>query len=293
MKERRGSVAVDGGHIEYLEAGRGASTLVFVGGLAMDESLWSEVVAELSPAYRCIVLNMPTGAHRRPMDDSADLTLRGQAVMLRQALERLELSDVTLVQSDMGTVQLLAAEGEPRIGRLVLCAQEAFENYPPGLPGRMIALAAKLPGGLALAIGSLRVRALRRSPFMLGRMAERPLPHELTDRWLAPLFRDRRIRRDLGRYVGHLDRGILLAAAERLPTFDRPTLVVWGKDDRVMPLEHGRRLTELLPRADLIELDDCGTLIPLDQPAELARHIRRFVEHSAAVGAASGPASTA
>jgi pimeloyl-ACP methyl ester carboxylesterase len=45
----------------------------------------------------------------------------------------------------------------------------------------------------------------------------------------------------------------------------------------MMPPAHGRRLAELLPQGRLVELDDCGTLIPLDQPKALAAAIREFV----------------
>jgi pimeloyl-ACP methyl ester carboxylesterase len=44
-----------------------------------------------------------------------------------------------------------------------------------------------------------------------------------------------------------------------------------------MPPEHGRRLAKLLPRGRLIEIDDSYTLIPEDQPQELARVIQDFV----------------
>lgn len=44
-----------------------------------------------------------------------------------------------------------------------------------------------------------------------------------------------------------------------------------------MPPEHGRRLAALLPDARLLEVSDSSTLIPLDQPVELARAIREFV----------------
>jgi pimeloyl-ACP methyl ester carboxylesterase len=74
------------------------------------------------------------------------------------------------------------------------------------------------------------------------------------------------------------DTGFLLAAAERLPDFDRPALVVWASRDRVMPSEHGRRLASLLPRGRLTEIDDSYTLIPLDQPARLARAIQDFAD---------------
>jgi pimeloyl-ACP methyl ester carboxylesterase len=72
------------------------------------------------------------------------------------------------------------------------------------------------------------------------------------------------------------DTDLLLATAERLPGFTRPTLVVWAREDRVMPPEHGRRLAELLPHGRLVEIADSYTLIPLDQPKELARVVREF-----------------
>ncbi|MEV0405152.1 hypothetical protein [Actinoallomurus sp. NPDC050550] len=72
------------------------------------------------------------------------------------------------------------------------------------------------------------------------------------------------------------DTGFLLAAADRLPDFARPALVVWASEDRVMPSEHGRRLAGVLPRGRLVEVADGYTLIPLDQPARLAQTIREF-----------------
>lgn len=72
------------------------------------------------------------------------------------------------------------------------------------------------------------------------------------------------------------DTRLLLEAATCLPTFGRPALIVWAGEDRVMPPEHGRRLAELLPHAQLVEVADSYTLIPLDQPAALARAIREF-----------------
>ena len=69
----------------------------------------------------------------------------------------------------------------------------------------------------------------------------------------------------------------MLEAAEELRRFDRPALVVWASEDRVMPPEHGHRLAELLPLGQLVEISDSYTLIPLDQPNRLAAVIRSFV----------------
>ena len=64
----------------------------------------------------------------------------------------------------------------------------------------------------------------------------------------------------------------------QLRGFERPALVAWAAEDRIMPREHGRRLAELLPLGRLVEIEDSYTLIPQDQPAALARRIREFVE---------------
>jgi pimeloyl-ACP methyl ester carboxylesterase len=68
----------------------------------------------------------------------------------------------------------------------------------------------------------------------------------------------------------------MLDAAECLPSFDRPALVAWACEDRVMPPDHGRCLADLLPQGRLVEIPDSYTLIPLDQPARLAHEIRAF-----------------
>jgi pimeloyl-ACP methyl ester carboxylesterase len=125
---------------------------------------------------------------------------------------------------------------------------------------------------------ALRLHALRRLPLTFGWMAKRPIPNEIFDAWLRPLQTQRGVRRDLTKFVQTLDKRDMLVAAERLRSFDRPALVVWAKEDRVMPPEHGRRLVELLPRGRLIEIADSYTLLPEDQPGELARAIRQFIQ---------------
>jgi pimeloyl-ACP methyl ester carboxylesterase len=286
------------GTISYEDTGSGP-TVVLLHGLAMDGSLWRHVVDDLRADHRCVVPTLPLGSHHRPMRPEADLSFRGHAELIAEFLERLELRDVTLVQSDMGFAQLLAAEHPERLGRLVLLSCEAFDNYPPGLPGRILGLAARIPGGLNALVQPLRLRPLRRSPMALGRMAKRPIPHEVTDGWLAPLFTQREVRRDLLKYLraGMAEKGLMRAASEGVASFDRPALVVWAAEDRVMPLEHGRRLAALLPQGRLIEIADSYTLIPEDQPRELAAAIRRFVAETTrseetwtnAPGAAANP----
>ncbi|HMI71310.1 MAG TPA: alpha/beta fold hydrolase, partial [Solirubrobacteraceae bacterium] len=44
----------------------------------------------------------------------------------------------------------------------------------------------------------------------------------------------------------------------RLHRVAAPTLVLWADDDRVMPIEHGRRYAERIPDATLRVIEDCG-----------------------------------
>jgi pimeloyl-ACP methyl ester carboxylesterase len=108
-------------------------------------------------------------------------------------------------------------------------------------------------------------------------MAKRPIPRQMMDAWLRPLQSSRGVRRDLTKFIQTSTKEDMLAAAERLRSFDRPALVVWAPEDRVNPPAHGQRWADLLPQGRLLEIPDSYTLMPLDQPGELARAIREFI----------------
>jgi len=271
-------IELSAGTIDYIDTGAGPA-LVLLHGLMMDSSLWDGVIAELSGGHRCVAPTLPLGAHRHAMHPTADLSLPGIARLVAEFLGRLDLHDVTLVGNDTGgaLVQLLMAEGAARVGRVVLVSCDAFDNFPPGLTGKTLVLSGKLPPPVfGLFMQQMRVRPARRLPIAFGWLTKRG--DAATARWLAPVMTQPEIRRDAVRMLraAAADTHLLLDAADRLPGFDRPALVVWARGDRVMPPEHGRRLAGLLPQGQLAGIDDSYTLIPLDQPARLAQIIREF-----------------
>jgi pimeloyl-ACP methyl ester carboxylesterase len=250
--------------------------VVLLHGLMMDNSLWDQTIADLSADHRCIAPTLPFGAHRQAMHPDADLSLPGLARLVAEFLDRLDLHDVTLAGNDTGGALVQLVES-PRVTRLVLASCDAFDNFPPGLTGRTLALTGKLsPALFGLFMQQMRLRPVRRLPIAFGWLTKRG--DAATARWMKPVLSRPEIRRDAVRMLRATmaDTTIMSRAADRLKGVDLPALVVWASEDRVMPPEHGRRLAELLPQGRLVEIEDSYTLIPLDQPAKLAQAIRAF-----------------
>jgi pimeloyl-ACP methyl ester carboxylesterase len=271
-------VEVSAGPIEYEDTGGEGPTLVFLPGLAMDGRQWRKVIAELRGEFRCVAPTMPMGAHRQPIRADADLSLGGMGRIVTEFLERADLSDATVCFNDWCGAQVMIADGGmDRVARLVLVSCETAGNYPPGLAGHAAWLSCKLPGGLPVMRQVLLRPRLRRLPFIFGQMTKRGIPDELMRSWLEPLKRAE-IRRDLRRYAGDAMRGkrALAAASKALGSFQRPVLVVWDSEGKMMPNEAGRQLADSFPDSRYLELPDCYTLIPEDQPLQLAQAIREF-----------------
>lgn len=275
-------VELSAGRIDYQDTGGDGPVLVFTHGFPMNETQWRKVLPHLA-GYRCVLPTLPLGAHRTPMKPDADLTQRGIALLLGEFIEALDLSDVTLVMNDWGGAQFLVTEGRAdRVARLVMVACEAFDNFPPK-PARPLVMLSSLPGGVWLMMRLFRLNFFRHNKKTYGGMTKYGIPDEVLDDWFAPATASKEIRRDLAKFAtSSPKRPTLLAWSERLRDFDRPALVVWAADDVMMPHDHGKRLAELLPNAELVEIVDSATLIPEDQPEELAQVLLGFLTRTGA-----------
>lgn len=282
------------GPVHYGDSGGGGPVVLFVHGLLADGSLWDGVVDGLAPHARCLTPDLPLGSHREPMREDADLSPRGIAKLLDAFLAALELRDVVVVGCDTGgaIAQLLVTERPERIGRLVLTPCDAFENFLPPLfrPYQWIA---RVPPLLTAVLQTMRIRPLRRLPVAYGRIAKHGVPYATTDRWLAPVLGQRAIRRDVAKLLRGIDARDTLAAAQRLPHFTGPALLLWPREERSFPFEHAERLAALLPDARLVEIADAWAFIALDQPEATAGAIAAFLAQTAQAPAGSSDAGIA
>ncbi|ACQ79991.1 alpha/beta hydrolase fold protein [Beutenbergia cavernae DSM 12333] len=259
--------------LDYADSGGTGPVVVLLHGPLLDHTVWDAVIDRL-PGMRCLAPTLPMGAHRHPAPHD-ELTNASLARLVAEFLAALDLTDVTLVLNDWGGAQVIVELGlAERVGRLALVACEAFDNVPAGRPGRMLARMARLPGGLALQAQLTRIPAVRRQ--LATGMAAQPVPDELLRRWFTP-SRDPRIRDDLRRFSARFPIPADRDWSSGLGGFAGPALVAWAEDDRMMPAEHGPRLAQLLPDAELVHISGAATLVPLDQPGVLAHHLRTLV----------------
>ena len=77
---------------------------------------------------------------------------------------------------------------------------------------------------------------------------KRPIDPALTADWLTPGRTDPGVRRDTRKLLAGIDKRHTLEAAERLRSFDRPTLLAWAPEDKVFPFAHAERFAELAAR---------------------------------------------
>jgi len=66
-----------------------------------------------------------------------------------------------------------------------------------------------------------------------------------------------------------------------LPEISMSTLVIWGKEDRVLNIRHAATFVELIPDARLVEIDDCGHMPHVERADVTAAYMREFIQESA------------
>jgi pimeloyl-ACP methyl ester carboxylesterase len=272
------TAAVPAGTIAYRERGEGPP-VVYVHGVGVNGDLWRAVVPAIAAeGHRCVAPDLPWGSHRHPLLPDADLSLPGMARIVADFLEALDLRDVTIVANDTGgaVAQWLVGHHPERVGRLVLTSCDAFDKFPPA-PQLFLTKVGHLRPLMWAIAQVMRFRLAQRTPIAYGWTTHQPIDPEVMRSFTEPIRSSAGVRRDLSRLLRSADTRHTHEAAAALPRFDKPALVVWSEDDRLFPVEHGRRLAELLPRGEFTTIAGARTFVTEDQPQRLVAVLRKFL----------------
>ena len=284
------TAVVPAGALNYRVAGPEDADrpVVFVHGFLVNGELWTGVAEALAAhGVRSYAPDLPLGSHPIALNPGADQTPRGIARTIISFLEALELEDVTLVGNDSGGAlsQFLIDTDPSRVGRLVLTNCDAFDKFPPP-PFDLLFKAGRGAGRLRAVLTPMRATRLRHSPLGFGMLVNEPLDAALTRRWVDPCLTDAGVLRDTVAFLKGVDAKQLLDVSERLPSFDRPVLLLWGDADRFFKLDFARRLSRTFPNARLVEVPGGRTFHPLDDPRRVAAEIESAFYSDAVMPAA-------
>lgn len=268
------------GTLAWRSSGEGPAIVFFAGALANGD-LWRDVVAALEDRYRCITIDLPLGAHPWPLTPGADRSAASLARLLLECLELLEVEDATVVANDTagGLLLLSLASDHPavgRLGRLVLTNCDNYDQFPPGKLQKAAAMCRTVPR-LSRALVRLQFRSsiVRRRGF--SNVTARGLGSERTESFLEPLRRDPQVADDFVAAFAGFRPQILVDAADAIPRFDRPVLLVWGDADEFFPVSQARRLAADFPDVTLVTVPGAKTWVPVDDPGAVADAILEFV----------------
>ena len=273
--------------LQYVEAGSGARTLLFVHGLASDRLAWARNLRPLSEVYRVLALDLPGFGGSAPLSETA--SMRRYAELLLEFAEGLAPGPVYLLGHSMGgQIAITAALLDPeRFAALILLAPAGFETFSP-LEQQWFRFF-YTPAMLKATTAEQVRRNLETNFFEMPPDAEELIAGRLA------LFDDP----DAFEYYCRLIPECVLAMLDepvydRLPDLQLPVLVVYGSQDQLIPnrLLHPTLGTEDVAQSGAVRIADvqlnlidrAGHFVQYEQPAQVNELIRGFVGLSGQLG---------
>ena len=280
--ERR-ETTIHGRKIAYRVAGDAGPPLVLVHGITQDASTWEPISEPLAAGARLIAPDLP--GHGDSDLPAGDHSLGSYASTIRDLLFAIEEPHVTLVGHSLGGgVALQFAYQFPEmLARLVL-----MDSGGLGRHVSPVLRAAALPGAGAF-LGVLSSQPVRRTVDATARALDRAgvtFGTDLAEGWAGVSgMHDRDARRAFLATV----KAVIALGGQRVSARDKlylaehvPTLILWGRRDRIIPLHHGRAAHDAIPGSRLEVVEDAGHFPHHEHPEQVARTITTFVAETEA-----------
>jgi len=274
MSDRR-TIETPSGRIAYVDRGDGPTAL-FVHGVFLNADLWDGVVDGVSDVRRCIVPDILCHGQTRERADT-DVSFAGQAEMLLQLVDALDLRQVDLVANDSGgaIAQIFAARHPERVRSLALTNCDVHDGWPP--PAFVPTVQAVLAAGFRAVAGPLSDPAVAREALGVGFEHPERLSDATLRGFLDPLLASDERVKNLERFFAAMDCRQTVEVEPLLRRLQAPTLVMWGTADVFFDVEWARWLCRTIPGArDLVEVPQAKLFFPMERPARVAVELRRL-----------------
>ena len=271
------SVELHGQTVTYRHMGEGPAVLL-IHGITSSSRTWRQVIPGLAEDFEVIAPDLL--GHGRSGKPRGDYSLGAYASGLRDLLAVLDVEKVTVVGHSLGggIAMQFAYQFPERLERLVL-----VDSGGLGEEVSMVLRAATLPGAevvLPLLFGPVPRTAGRTIGQVLGRLGVRASANTRGLVEGLDSLGDAAARRA---FV-HTARSVIDPAGQRVDARDRlylsrdvPTMLVWGEEDRIIPLAHGRGAHELIPHSRLEVFPGAGHFPFNDDPERFVAVLRDFI----------------
>lgn len=266
--------------------------VVMIHGLGRSLEDWSDQIVRLHDDYRVIALDLPGfGLSKRTSDK---LTVEALAAAVVKLLDKIDERRPAVIMGNSlgGAVAMTVAASAPdRVAALVLADSAGF--------GREVSLGLRLLD-LGLARHALRLRRYHR----VTSVTERNMFHDKSfvtrqrvdyatkvgrRKHFARTFEE--IAREIGSAKG-VDEAWRVDLVTRVAALARPTLVVWGAQDWILPASHAQTAAQAFPQARVHVLDQCGHAPQIEKADEFAALVRDFVDQEVLSPADGSSAAT-
>ena len=259
---------VDGARIRYIDVGRGAP-VVLLHGLGASMYAWRRNLAAVAAAgFRVIAFdNRGFGLSDKP---SAPYDNAAYARLVIALMDSLRLTDAVLVGHSMGgaIAAQVAIEYPARVRGLVLVGSAGLGAREP-LLFRVARWPVLGPAALALRGRGFTARLLRSTYYDPGKVTEADV-----DQYYAPVAQP-----EYGRALrGVLQQFRFTALEGRLDRIAAPTLVLWGEEDRWVPMGLGRALAAGITRSAFVTVPRAGHSVQEEAPDEVNHLVIRFLK---------------
>jgi len=261
-------VSVEGINIRYIEKGKG-NPIVLVHGFPTSSFLWRDMIEELSTHGRVIALDLPGFGFSDP-PQNGDYRISTYARLFGRFLQTLSVERATLVFHDLGgPITLTYALRHPdKWERLIILDTFLHRDFPPWPLSMRIAKIRPIGeifmwlGGESIARAGLEGGVVDKSRISEGVVRRYYMPDGNADKLNRSMLGT--LRTDYTEDLEFIEKN--------LKTIEKPTLILWGENDRYLPLSLGDRIHKDIMGSQMERIPNCGHYVPEDQP-ELATKI--------------------